>query len=100
MYLKPHKLAEVIRKRCVVIDFVGGLEESDGDIPHGEFPSFLKKGRCAFSIRNPWIRNLGRRTFVIILRRRSIAIGFQDRWREIKIALEKEKGQDGKAKAK
>ena len=33
--VKSHKMDEVIRKHCLTISFMGDLEESECDIPHG-----------------------------------------------------------------
>ena len=40
---KSHKLSGITRKHCVSIEFMGDLEEPNGDIPQGEFPNFAKR---------------------------------------------------------
>ena len=41
--VKSHKLAEIIRKHCVTVEFTGDLEESVSGIFCEKIPSFLTK---------------------------------------------------------
>ena len=40
---KPHKLAGIIRKHCITIEFMDDLEESARGLFRGQFSSFLKR---------------------------------------------------------
>ena len=63
--VKSHNLDEVLRKNCAVIDFMEDMMGSDGDIPHVEFPSFLKRADGLLNSESLDIQ-LSRRTFMII----------------------------------
>ena len=46
--VNSHKLAEVIRKHCLTVEFMEDLEDRECDIWQGGFSCFSKKGRWAF----------------------------------------------------
>ena len=50
--VKSHKLAEIIGRSFLSVEFMGDLEESVCDTSRVELPNFLKREKCFKSGRN------------------------------------------------
>ena len=63
--VKPHKSAEVTRRRRLAAYFMGDMRGAAGGISRGGFPSCLTRGD-GISTHEPWRDNMGRRALMIV----------------------------------